>query len=741
MQRAPVIGAVRNSVRAPVSQQQTRSCTPPPPPAPSSPAPPSPSASAALLPSSPRAIRPPPCAAPLSPLGQSPKGMLLAQAGATAPLKTTNAVQNLRDQQVSSASKESVELALLELLALNNLTVDSIMQGEPELFPILYQFKEHFAHLSRQQQQQQTQGQQQGQTQQGQQPQAGQQGAEAAVLTLLLPRPEFAVERKSFRVDNRLSPAQLLALACEKLGAATPPQAWALYTGKGFRLHSDEPLLSYGFGLLFKSWELHVRKPSDDAKAAQELLTGLMPGAPGRILCEGEALTLLFPPLINQVGLHKKVLRLSSADLRVPLSALMAQVCERIGLQGPDRFRFATVDGAPPLALAPELSLAHYGLGWRFHRWELKVVFAALVQVGLSTKESMREFPWLDVQSANPTLADALVVIRSMEKRLSESEDARKSLAEKSARAHNRIRELKEGIAQICGDQETVTELKQRIMELQQELAEVYDREREVAEMFASYEHEAQQQIASSGVRLSELTRKLEELREEHGAALAHIAELESRLSGVDDKDKQSSTLAFKLQAVTRQAVELKHEVEKLRAEREASPAVQASAEVSALKRQLEESEHGHAFESDALMALIEEQKEELGRLHELVDHLNAEKGILEARTSGGSPLGRSPRIDLHSGPPGTPPPPLNTMSPLGEEVLLGQIKKHKESMLSLQPECAGAAESAARPREGQGGDKGEFVRRVAEMMYQSLESKAQSDVKDAEDLGTDHHT
>lgn len=328
----------------------------------------------------------------------------------------TSAVESLRSKQKdASESHADVELALLELCALIPLSSEAIWEGAPELFPVLFQFKESFERLS----------------------DAAPDPQTSNVLTLHLRPSEFGVSQRRFRVNCRLTAADVVALLCRRLGVAAP-ERYALASLRGFRFGRTEPLVCYGFGVLFRAWELCVvRAPSDDgdcATAAAALLLTPPPTSAASSTASAppsETVVLHFPPLLDLAGLHRKTVRLAAAELHMPIALVLARLWARLGVQRPAPASLTLVAlppanaGATPgpaLVLAPQRTLHDYGLGWRFHGWALRVEFASLAGGTAGTRAAPAHYPWVAVPAAHATPDELRACCTALDSRLTACE-------------------------------------------------------------------------------------------------------------------------------------------------------------------------------------------------------------------------------------------------------------------------------------------------------------------------------
>ena len=342
-------------------------------------------------------------------------------------------MESLRTKQKEATeSGTDVELALLELCALIPLSPEAVWEGAPELFPVLFQFKESFERLS------------ETTTSEGGDPSAPDPRT-TNVLTLHLRASELGGGQKRFRVNCRLTAADVVALLCRRLGVADSGR-FALASLRGFRFSPAEPLVCYGFGVLFRAWELCVVRAPNDAVSAALLAPPSTSTSPDAC----ETVVLHFPPLLDLAGLHKKTARLSTAELHMPIALVLARLWARLGVHRPAAESLTLV--APPdpasgsstaLVLSPQRSLHDYGLGWRFHGWALRVEFASLAAGTDAARAAPAHYPWVAVPAARATPAELHACCTALDTRLSACERENAALREEVRRlraqldAHN----------------------------------------------------------------------------------------------------------------------------------------------------------------------------------------------------------------------------------------------------------------------------------------------------------------
>lgn len=339
----------------------------------------------------------------------------------------------------AGVTMEGIEMALVELLASIPMSTEDIWEGDASLFPVLFQFKESFQRLS---------------------PDAT--GPTTYnVLTFNLPLSHFPVGKKRFRVNRNLPTSSLINLLCSKMNIPNP-ERFSLYSLKGYKLNPKEPLVSYGFGPLFKTWELNVRKNPElgDDTTSEEYVSRMLIETPVVLPTDGEAVVLTFPPLVELAGLQRKTFRIQKDELLLPICELIKRLWAKLGVTSPEKFTFLALDeysshsmssssssSSSPSPHLPQQnqqhqqsqkwfvldhhkSLAAYGLGWRFHGWDLKVVFIDLANESEIIKCPMESYGWASIQKSTPTIKEALLIANILDKRIQELQTELTNLSE-----------------------------------------------------------------------------------------------------------------------------------------------------------------------------------------------------------------------------------------------------------------------------------------------------------------------
>ncbi|KAH3760461.1 hypothetical protein Pelo_7711 [Pelomyxa schiedti] len=345
---------------------------------------------------------------------------------------------------------EIIEMALLELLALHKFSFENIWEGEPGLFPILYQFKEQFFSISS--------------------------SDKSAKPLLVLNFPESAtLPQKRFRVQSSWTVQKVLNLVCQKFPALSGSEL-GLFCIKGFRLINNEPLASFGFGTLFQSWELHVqvlpqhdKLPASFSPPVRSLLspTPSLMGS-SRMASPGEATTTVatttptatvssptstqtpspqehdtharpqavqtitfdLPPLLLLGGLQKKTVRITPEQLHEPIRNIIKSVCSKFEIPNSEDFSLVTTDPSEAILLSSDATLESYGLGWKFNTWNLVIAFTSLCEIGSTVQGGAQiqpslkgEWRWVDVSRANLVIPEAKILIRYLDTTVSQQSE------------------------------------------------------------------------------------------------------------------------------------------------------------------------------------------------------------------------------------------------------------------------------------------------------------------------------
>ncbi|KAF2072887.1 hypothetical protein CYY_005782 [Polysphondylium violaceum] len=243
-----------------------------------------------------------------------------------------------------AANKQKIP-SLFRLLAEHKLSEKEIWEGDPMLFAILYQFKEHLNKTD----------------------------SAPNIITFHLPSiPEFGdIKKKSYKINKKFSIAQTISLICKKQMIPDPKRFW-IGSLQGFIMNDTETLASYGLSSLFESWELRL--------IVKEDILSKSPYRYQPLESIGTEFIVVFelPPLEQFNGLKRHVVKVDSGHT---IKQTIANICKKYKVENPDRFSVMTIDENPlvEFALFGGACFKHYGLGYKFKKWDLKIVFNDLI--------------------------------------------------------------------------------------------------------------------------------------------------------------------------------------------------------------------------------------------------------------------------------------------------------------------------------------------------------------------------
>lgn len=277
---------------------------------------------------------------------------------------------------------------LLNLLAEQGLESDEIWEGDPRLFPALYQFKDVLEAID---------------------------GVTEAVVTFNFPKTkEFSnITAKTYKINCKKKINQVVILVCKKLGIPDP-QKYTLATIRKYVLNDTNTLASYGLGAVFLNWKLLVVfKQNDQVRNTFSIMN-----APQ---CN---ITFLFPPLVEFRGLNAKAMRIKVDTL---VGKVITDICESYKVKNPDRFVLVTnkkSNQSKDIILHNESDLASYGVGTRFETCSLRIMFKDLA-ISEAVEDPMPVnslFKWVQVDP-NFTLNEAKEVISHLENFFNQRQD------------------------------------------------------------------------------------------------------------------------------------------------------------------------------------------------------------------------------------------------------------------------------------------------------------------------------
>eukprot|EP01133_Synstelium_polycarpum_P005974 gene5974-6920_t len=465
--------------------------------------------------------------------------------------------------------------SLFRLLAEHKLSERDIWEGEPQLFSILYQFKEQ---LSKNE------------------------SSTSNIITFHLPSiPEFAdVKKKSYKINRKFTIAQTINLICKKQQIPDPKRFW-ISSLLGFIMNDNEPLYTYGLGSLFESWELRVIV-KDDILAKSPLKYEPIDSIGTEFIVVFE-----LPPLEQFNGLKKHVVKVDSHQT---IKQAIAGICKKYRVEDPERFSVMTIDVNPlvEFVLFSGAAFKHYGLGYKFKKWDLKIVFTDLIAPYVHRHTVIPMHGWAQVSPGQLDPFTARAIINDLEEKCSEFQaDIR------------RLQSDVQGGSELSATQQAEIErLRAEIRRMQA----IIDQEREqTAEQNEIYESKLSACNAEIEA-LSGQVRGLKSRLDESGQLLstANIAnqDLHSSLHMCQGEREQ---LNVQVQEATAEIAELTSRLERVRGE-----AVRNDAELTAMIATLEREKV--AIKDEARMS-IERLSTEKVSTEESAKHLVASQALL----------------------------------------------------------------------------------------------------------------
>ncbi|EGC39203.1 hypothetical protein DICPUDRAFT_75206 [Dictyostelium purpureum] len=271
--------------------------------------------------------------------------------------------------------------SLFRLLAEHKLSEKEIWEGDHMLFSILYQFKEHLNKTE----------------------------SPPNIITFHLPSlPEFGdIKKKSYKINKKFTISQAISLICKKQMIPDPKRFW-IGSLQGFIMSDNETLASYGLSSLFESWELRLILKED-----------ILSKSPYRyqpLESIGTEFIVVFelPPLEQFNGLKKHVVKV---DSNTTIKQSITSICKKYRVENPDRFSAMTIDENPlvEFVLFGGACYKHYGLGFKFKKWDLKIVFNDLIPPYVHRHTVIPMHGWTQVSPGQLDPFTARTIINDLE--------------------------------------------------------------------------------------------------------------------------------------------------------------------------------------------------------------------------------------------------------------------------------------------------------------------------------------
>jgi len=252
--------------------------------------------------------------------------------------------------------------SLYRLLAENNLSEHTIWEGDPQLFPILYQFRNLFAQFNQE---------------------------TPFPVQFILPKvKEFEGNKlKNYNIMPRMQIRQAIGRICKKFSVPNPDD-YALCTLKGFVMKGTETFSTYGLGVLFETWQLLLipkKAHKSTRNAARRIELESVPESSG-------VAEILLPPMVEFSGLKKTKVMVKSHE---PISAIVDRVKDKYRVETEEVLCLVTTSNKarPNFVLDSTKSLLHYGMGTKLpadYVWQLQLQFEQMAEAFDSMNSDLR---------------------------------------------------------------------------------------------------------------------------------------------------------------------------------------------------------------------------------------------------------------------------------------------------------------------------------------------------------------
>ncbi|EFA84976.1 hypothetical protein PPL_01970 [Heterostelium album PN500] len=329
-----------------------------------------------------------------------------------------------------NANKQKIP-SLFRLLAEHKLSERDIWEGEPQLFSILYQFKD----------------------------QLGKTESPPNIITFHMPTiAEFGdTKKKSYKINKKFTVSQTIALICKKQQIPDPKRFW-IGSLQGFIMSDNEPLSTYGLGSLFESWELRLIYKQDILSKSP------LKNEPLESLGTEFIVVFELPPLEEFNGLKKHVVKVDSNQT---IKSAIGNICKKYKVEGSERFSVMTIDENPlvEFVLFSGACFKHYGLGYKFKKWDLKIVFTDLIAPYVHRHTVIPMHGWAQVSPGQLDPFTARAIINDLEEKCSEFQSEIRRLT-KDVEGGNEL--AQEQAAEIERLREEIARL-QRVMQEERE--------------------------------------------------------------------------------------------------------------------------------------------------------------------------------------------------------------------------------------------------------------------------------
>ncbi|KAN0030975.1 hypothetical protein ACTA71_003947 [Dictyostelium dimigraforme] len=358
--------------------------------------------------------------------------------------------------------------SLFRLLAEHKLSEKEIWEGDHMLFSILYQFKSQLNKTE----------------------------SPPNVITFHLPGiPEFGdIKKKSYKINKKFTVQQTIGLICKKQMIPDPKRFW-IGSLQGFIMNDHETLASYGLSSLFESWELRLILKED-----------ILSKSPYRyqpIESIGTEFIVVFelPPLEQFNGLKKQSVKVDSNQT---IKQSIVNICKKYRVEEPERFSAMTIDDNPlvEFVLFGGACFKHYGLGFKFKKWDLKIVFNDLIAPYVHRHTVIPMHGWTQVSPGQLDPMTARTIINDLEEKC------------QGYQAHiQKLNNDIEGGNQVSASHVSEIErLREEIKRLNQVIDEERDSTRQQNEQYEGRLASSNQEIESQSIQLKSLRGKVDEV-------------------------------------------------------------------------------------------------------------------------------------------------------------------------------------------------------------------------------------
>ncbi|PRP88082.1 hypothetical protein PROFUN_04173 [Planoprotostelium fungivorum] len=354
----------------------------------------------------------------------------------------------------------------------NGLSDRDVWEGDPQVFPIFYQFKDTLK------------------------PAAS--GGKIQPLPLIATRSSVILGfKKTYRVTPDQTVGHLMDIVSEKMNIVDSSRL-NLSTLRGFALDNGSTLSSYGFGIIFPNWELRV--------TVQEI------ERPKTTIMRECAVRVKFPPLVEFKGLSGQSFLI---DISSTPSQLIASICEKFNISDPERFVLATDYQSSMSEVIKRIqhdkermknvifeTFVEYGLGPKSEIFDTRMIVKQLINRQMKRDVAIpnSKYRWVQMEFNEVNMSEATNMILALEsqnvgrdsecdhlrKRLEGSEKKNTELMQENERLDMIVKALADTIQTLQGDCDAMEDeqrsLSNDVEESQRENSRLYQEHQEVLE-------------------------------------------------------------------------------------------------------------------------------------------------------------------------------------------------------------------------------------------------------------------